>query len=261
MQKRRLLSLLILGLLVSVVSVQFVGVVSGQGLDDVGPPAPSAEQIPFIKSISESYTKWATGNGVDDTLSRFLFALVIGLLVYTVADRIPGLKDEGLGWARFVISAIFAFFGTAYLTSREISTLLVSYSGVGFALGFILPFLVLVFFSYDIATSQDIRNTWVKKSLIRIIWAVFAIYDFSRILTLNPGIAKNIELNGVAPIWAQYLLWGAFIIAVIIIIFTNVVISKLAKGETLNTIQSLRNEAMIVRANRDAHIVEGGAGK
>ncbi len=230
MQKKRLLGLFLLSLVFLATIVQFVHFASAQQSQQ---PDPFSEV--WNSYIKPSLTTWGTGNGLGDGFTRFLFGVIIGLLVYGIADRIPGMDKKELIWARGVIAIIIGFFGTSYISSGELKTLLVSYSALGFTLGFILPFLILVFFSYDIALSTNIKNVWVKRALIRVTWGVFGVFTIYKIIGLaTPSTTLD------SPIF-KGILYVAFMIILGVFIFTNYLMRVLGEGEKLETLHQMAN--------------------
>ena len=231
MQKKRLLSFLILGLLASVIVVQFVGVVSADDVTD------------WIKN--NLITPLGSGSGYGEGFSRFLFGVVIALLVYAVTDKLPGMKEEKLTWARWVIAGIIAYFGTVFLSGTELLVLISSYSALGFTLGIILPFSILIFFSYDLWESPNIKNVWIKVMLMRVIWAVFTGFLVVRIITGGPVVSKT----------AIYAMWAMVVFSIVIFVFTKYIGLKIIKEKDVTTILEAGRTSKLA-ARREKQLAE-----
>lgn len=230
MQKKRWLGIFVLALLLIVVSVQFVEMVSAD---------------PVTEWIGSKLGSWEEGKGFGDGFARVLFGIVIAVLVYSVADRLPGLNKKELSWARWVIAGVVAYFGTAYLIRGELLALIAGYSALGFTLAFIVPFLVLIFFSYDIAMSSGIVNLWVKKLLIRTIWFLFLVFALYRLVIIRTA-------STLIPDWLVIGLWLAVAGALFVMIFTGWMIKKLWKGKKEMTLAEMHNNTDLIKAYEES---------
>ncbi len=179
MQKKSVYGLLLLALLFSTLVISSIEFVSAQSV------------VPdFFKDI---WAQWSQGAGISENYARVMFLIIIGLLIYSVTDKIPGLAGEDKGWMRWVLAGVIAFLSTAYFTQAEIYALLISYSALGITLGMILPFLILVFFSYDImANTNNIRNAWVRNSLVVMLWIVFGVYVVIRLFNTSGAAISDL---------------------------------------------------------------------
>jgi|SRR3989344_610145 len=189
MQKKRLLSFLILGLLASVVAVQFVGVVSGQ--------APTSAD--FFRTIWDS---WKTGGQLPEGFAKFLFSLIIGLLVYSTLDFMPGLKGEQNLVIRTLLAIVVGFLGGAYLLPGEVYAVLLSYSATGFTIGMVFPFLILMLFTWKLLEENPFNNTYLSKIVFLGIWGTWAWYLLNRlsgiygsIFNIFKGSLQGIEVS------------------------------------------------------------------
>lgn len=230
MNKRRVITFLVLGILAFSFVVQFGSLVAAQSSD-----ALSNFFSTSWSSIKESFT---TGKGVGEQFARILYFVIVALLIYSVADRVPGMKGDNRTFVRVIISAIIAFLSVAYLTTADIYALLLSYSALGFALGTILPFFILVVFSYDMLKSQEITNTFVQHLLIWVLWGGFGGWTFYRAFTFN-------ETGGAATGYARPALWLISGLCLLAILFATAFSKAIVKGE----IKGLKEKASTKTAN------------
>jgi hypothetical protein len=215
MKKRGVLGLFVLGLFAIFLMSNFVSAAD-----------PISE---FFSSVfGPIFESWSTGEGAGEGFARFLFGVIIALLVYIVLDSIPGLGDEKFGWARVVLAVIVAYFGTAYLKGAELQSLLLSYSGLGFALGTIFPFLILVMFSYKmIVNNKLIDNDWVKRMLLYVLWGAFLVFIVIRLWDVS-GTTGEGAASG-AIILAHWIMILGIVAGGI---FMGAIIEKVHKSET-----------------------------
>jgi len=239
MQKKRWLGIFVLALLLIVVSVQFVDMVSAD---------------PVTEWISQNIIRpWLSGGGVQDDVARILFGIIIGLLVYSVLDRVPPLSGERKGLIRFIVAIIVAFLSTAYLSASDLSVFLLSYSGLGFALGTILPFLVLTIFSYDIINDKTITNALVQRALVTVLWAAYGLWMVYRLLVDN----------GVSSTYATPAMYIIIFLCFVVVLGAGTIIKYLRKGKVEANIQRFdetQREATAVEQSR-ARSAEGFHGE
>mgnify|MGYP001562207130 CR=1 FL=1 len=104
---------------------------------------------PIFDPIKQMFTDWGEGK-LSINLAKYLLAVLVGLIIYSVLDFFPPLKGTEKGFLRGSIAAIVAFLGIAYLNPGEIYAILASYSALGFVLSAVFPFVILVFFSVQV---------------------------------------------------------------------------------------------------------------
>ena len=109
--------------------------------------APVAQFGPW-DPITDMFTGWTTGD-LSKNVAKYLFTLLIFVIIFSVAGYIPFLGAKGI---RVVFSILVAFLSVAYLAPDEIYVLLASYSALGLTLGTIVPFVILFAFMYGSVT-------------------------------------------------------------------------------------------------------------
>ena len=224
MQKKSLQRLVLFGA-ATVLLISLAGLVSAQD--------------PITAFFKDVWDTWNKGNQVSTGFIKILYTVLIALLVYAVSDNLPGLKGKnGLMWG---VSIIVAFLSTYLFTQGDLYALLLSYSGLGFALGTIVPFLILVFFTYDLAISTSIKNIFVKVWLIRVLWISFGGFVFYKMWDIRASGA--IVLSWHNPV--LYLMFGVTIIA---IIFAGYIIHLLNRGEIEGIIQGADRSSQLAAA-------------
>ena len=190
MDKKRLFGLLI----ASVILVSLVaGVASAQTAWEIisGP-------------IFDFFEKWQAGD-ISNNLSKLIFTVLLTLIIYSVIDRLPFLKGRS-NLFNSAIALIIAFLATAYFTPSDVYTILIAYGALGIVLGSAIPFLILIFFSYQIATDPETKA--FGKIFVKIMWIGFIIFmAYKAIYGLVVEDVKILEMIaylifiGVAIMW------------------------------------------------------------
>ncbi|MBM3206963.1 MAG: hypothetical protein FJZ43_05075, partial [Candidatus Staskawiczbacteria bacterium] len=189
-------------------------------------------QTTFFKDIA---TQWETGS-LDDNTIRFLFAFIVLMLVVTVVGRLPGLNGEGKSWLRWVMAVVVTLLATAYLKIEEIRVALFSYSTLGFVLGGAVPFLLLIFFSYDLLNQRKsgITNKWVAKLFVYILWIGFAFFMLYRIINLS-------GVSGAIPDSLKYAHYILFLLAIFILLFMKSLAKSVTSAQFNATRQNIKS--------------------
>jgi hypothetical protein len=198
----------------------------------------------FFKDI---ITEWESGDLSDMTV-RVLFAFIVLMLVMTVVDRLPGLDGEGKSWLRWTMGIVVALLATAYLQIDELKATLFGYSALGFTMAIAVPFLILLFFTYDLLNSakSGIENAFTRRLFAYIIWVGFAGFILYRIIKFSGGSVSVPE-----PLkYAHYIL---FLVALFILLFMKTFVKKIVRSDFEKNRNTL---AQIYRASEEADILE-----
>ncbi|PIN95566.1 hypothetical protein COU56_01205 [Candidatus Pacearchaeota archaeon CG10_big_fil_rev_8_21_14_0_10_31_9] len=123
------------------------------------------------KPVTDFFASWQSGD-IDLGLAKLLFLILIALVIYSVIETIPFLGKERNVAIKVVITAIVAFFATAYLTPQEIYAIILSYTSLGFVLAALIPFVILVFFSITLAKEHGGGT----KIFLKIVWTAFIFF-------------------------------------------------------------------------------------
>ncbi len=227
MRKERLLGLLFVGLLVMPIMLSTFAMAG-----------------PVDEFFTNVWSTWSSGDGIPENVARILLTFVIFILIYSVSDKLPGLKgaDTGKFWLRVVLSFIVAFLGTAYLAQGELYAILANYSALGFVLGGILPFLIVAFFTFDIANNDDMHD-FPKKMVLYLVWGGYAIFMGIR---AYQGLDNGGSLfSGWTAAYSMSALAG-----VVILFMMGLVISSIRKG-ALEDAQNRSSENTRLAAQRE----------
>ena len=237
MQKKRAFAFFVLGLLSLMFLVQFVEVVSAQT------QGPDAFRDFFRDGWDDIIQSFQTGNGISEQLARIIYFVIVALLVYSVSDRIPGMSGQNKGWVRTIISGIIAFLSVAYLTTADIYALLLSYSALGFALGTIIPFFILLIFSYDTLANSKISNKFIQTLLIWVIWGSFGGWTFYRAFTFDE--------SGDAVAYARPALWLITGLCLVAVLFATAITHAIVSGRIAGDLENFGEKGKRTRAAMD----------
>ncbi len=182
----------------------------------------ASAQSTFFKDIAK---QWESGNLNDNTV-RVLFAFIVLMFVMTLVGRLPGLGGEGKSWLRWVMGVIVTLLATAYLKVEEIRVTLFAYSALGFVIGAAVPFLLLVFFSYDLlnAKKSGISQKWVAKLFVYALWIGFAGFMIYRILSLSGA-------TGSVPDSLKYAHYILLALAVFVLLFMKRLVRRITAAQ------------------------------
>ncbi len=144
--------------------------------------------------------------------SKILIFILVALIIYSITPFIPFLNGEGKG-ANYIaigISAVVAILATFWLTSMEISAILVSYGALGIVLTAIVPFFAILAIT---------KRLYEEKHILfaKFLWAAFILVTLFRLITaedISAGVKwfyLGILLVGLAMLlWEHRLLYFAF---------------------------------------------------
>jgi hypothetical protein len=166
-RKAKLLAFLLLGLLTISLATQLVS--AQETLTDIiGDPI--VDLVDFIGPGGALET-----GKISINLTKYLFIFLVILIIWSILDAIEIIRKDSIKW---FVSIIIGFLAVAYLTPEEIWGLLTSYQALGVTLLFVIPFVVLGFF-----TIQSVRKRKVTGVVLqRYLWLVFAIYISWRLI-------------------------------------------------------------------------------
>ena len=222
----------------------FVGLVSAQGTFTPPPTStiPSSwgifqPVVDFVKSIG---TGWSAGEGYSFGVAKFFILIIIWILIGGILDKFPGLggNQTGKKYMRFFLSFAIAFLASAYFTATELAVIISSYSAMGFVLGGIVPFLIMVFFTTSTVSSinEAKGSAAVQLWTLRGLWAVFGTYFLYRVFSVGGASASD------------FIVWGHWIfvgLSVLVVAF----LPKYIKGAL-----KAQSEAFFEAAERDVEM-------
>jgi hypothetical protein len=195
---KRFGSLLLISLMLSVF---LVGVVSAQSAGDN-----------FFKQVIDGFK---TGDVSDYVLRIFILVIII-ILVLSVSDRIPGLGEDSKAWLRFVIAVVVGILASAFFTVGELKVIIAGYSALAFVLAIGLPFLILVFFTYDLLDGKTgIRKMWARKFFMYLLWGGFGLFLIYRIFTFSTGGAGSVSIPDYVK-YLHYIMLGLVIVGMLV---------------------------------------------
>jgi len=127
--------------------------------------------------VADMFTKWTAGE-LSVNIAKYSFTLLIFLLVISIAAHIPFVKRSII--VRFLFSALVAFLSAAYVTPQEVYMMLISYGAMGMIIGAIIPLIILVFFSIEMA-KEGVGGLLISQ----ITWVGFALFLVVKLISFS----------------------------------------------------------------------------
>lgn len=161
--------------------------------------------------IKDMFSK--TGD-LDMKIAKYLFFFMLLILIFSVLNF---AKFPEKGILQFLIALPVAFLASAYLVPAEILTILQSYETLGIVLSFILPFVILIFFSAMLVSNEKVKQMSMPKIMLEVIlWFFFMVVLGYKIIS---GLAKGeIPLGLNLPI---IIMGAVFLLSFLIFIFNK----------------------------------------
>ena len=129
--------------------------------------------------LSNFFKGWETGD-VDKTIAKYLLWATLLLFITSVLNFI-GFPEKG--FLQFLLGLVSSFLAVAYLTPKEIYTILISWDTLGLTLGVFLPFLILIFTTSMLLSPEKIKNLNVGRVVATIVlWAVWSCFLIYRLV-------------------------------------------------------------------------------
>jgi len=145
----------------------------------------AAEPTDILNPIGNWFTSWEEGENFSANIAKYLFWALVSIVIYSVSSKIPGLETifKGSKWLGWVFSIIIGFLSMAYITPDEVFAMMGSYSALGFVIGGALPFIILIFFTINLASESSNTNA-AKRLSTRLLamgmWTIFTVFLFTR---------------------------------------------------------------------------------
>jgi hypothetical protein len=174
LSKRLLLTLFFVGVIVASLTL-----VVAQAPSDIFDP------------VRDMFASWDSGD-ISPNIAKYLFFILLAAFVWSILDT-SGIVSNGI--VKWIISVIVSFLSVAYLSVTDIWILLTPYSAFGLTLLFVLPTLILVFFTFRIAFIGGASGV-IAQHLIWIIYFVFLVWKFVTGI-INGQITPNASITWV----------------------------------------------------------------
>jgi hypothetical protein len=210
-----LISLVLVSFLPQFVSAQEeqegVFVVLGKAFfGEIGEVFSSVEGVSFFEKIFQ-------GEDFKNNLAFFLLVVIFVLFVYDIMDFLPFFNKN---WMKVVFSMIFGILAFLFFDQTQIEYLLTTYEAVGVTIVAIIPFLVILAFTWKLEKKarEEVKPSYsvINKG----IWTFFGIYLILRWYELG--------FNYENPISIAYLTFG--IVALAMILLQKPIFQKLMKS-------------------------------
>jgi hypothetical protein len=161
-------------------------------------------------------------------LSKFLFFLLIALMVFGVVDLLPIMPDSTITktWIALGISVVVALLAIMNFDVQVINSILVTYDALGITLSVILPFMIIAGLSF-----KFYQQGYALFS--KFIWLVFLVILSVRLLSMDSS--KFIQGWGIA-----YLI--ILILSAILFIWDRRVYRLFSRKEFANKLDVFQNQ-------------------
>jgi hypothetical protein len=182
-------------------------------LDEPATPKTTSGARPGEGIISDFFGNWETGN-LDTNIAKYLFFFMLLMLIFSV---LKFAKFPPNGFLQFLIALPVAFLSSAYLVPAEVLTILQSYEALGIVLSFILPFVILLFFSAMLVSNEKIKHMSMPKIILEVfLWIFFTVVLGYKII--SGIVAGDIPLGLNLPI---IIMGTVFLISCAFVIFNT----------------------------------------
>ena len=205
-----------------------------------------------VNPIGDWFTNWEDTN-MSANVAKYLFWALVSMAVYSVALNIPGLSNlfkEGKEWLGMLFSIIVGFLSMAYITPNEIYAMMVSYSALGFVLGGAIPFIILVAFTFTLATATHgkAKQRLANKAIACTMWAGFLAFI----------VYKTFIAEGSATIKTTPLEWIITIAALLMLIMLGAIFKMFKKQQKEANIEEAKDkiEKSTAKTTADAEAVD-----
>jgi len=127
--------------------------------------------------IQEKLYIWEIGGDYDKNASALImkYLLLFIVIILTYSALTSAEFPEGTT-SRVILSVIVGFMATFMITTKELLTMLTSYSALGVAFGVFLPIVILGFFTMMVAKKMNPTGIFLQK----IAWVIYSAYLFIR---------------------------------------------------------------------------------
>ena len=130
-----------------------------------------SEQIPNTITghsiVGDLFANWGKGN-LDINIAKYLFWIILTLFVFI----------------QFLLGITISFLATAYITPKEVFTILTTYTALGLTLSVIVPFLIIIFFSAMLLSNEKISHMTIAKIMMEVmLWLFFIGFLIYKLIT------------------------------------------------------------------------------
>ena len=210
---RRIFVLVLLGMFLVSFMSGFAGAADG-GVDpagDLGDGVPSDVDVSgALSSLGQKGLDWGQSNlkftsaigGVDE-YKWLLYAILLGMIVYTVISSFFDNSSKYIKWGISIAITAIAMLGIP----RELySALEVQYGAMGSAILAVIPFVVILFFTLKVGSLLIGRLTWGFFTIYMIVMSVLRLISPENIAAGASwpyviGIAAGIAMFWWMPFW------------------------------------------------------------
>lgn len=182
-----------------------------------------------LNPIRDWFAEWEEGTNFSANIAKYLFWALVSMAVFSIGSKIPifsGLFDSGKVWLGALFSITVGFLSMAYITPDEVYAMMTSYSALGFVIGGVIPFIVLITFTFTLATEgiEGSKQRLTNQVVAWIMWLAFVGFMVYKIIVTpeDPSAAAGISL----------LHWAALAVGVGMLIFLGAIFKRFGKMAT-----------------------------
>ncbi len=194
--------------------------------------------------IGDWFTNWEDGKNFSANIAKYLFWALVSMLIYGISEKFPGLDNKE--YIKWPFAIVVGFLSMAYVTPEEIFALMGAYSGMGFVMSMAVPFLILIFFTADIAGKEGSPKERVMYELVVVgMWFAFTVFLLIRAIN--------------APTGSVGLSWILFVIALFLVIAVKPIMGLVKREVAKERIVTIERAGELINANTTTNIKEARA--
>jgi len=129
-------------------------------------------------TIDNLFNKWEGGQ-IDANIAKYTLFGMLALLIFSILNAAKFPKHIGV---QAIIAAPIAFLATAFITPKEVMSILGTYSALGITLSMVLPFMIMLFFSSMLLSYERGRMSVAKIMFSVFTWFLFTIVLLYRLI-------------------------------------------------------------------------------
>jgi len=116
------------------------------------------------------------GTDADSGLSKFLFVILLAMIIYTVISSFFSGSNPFLKWGITISISLLFYIG---IPKGYLEGLLVSYGAMGLTILTVIPFMIMVLFTIRVRNLMIARGTWIFYVLYYFVLVIGKIWETS----------------------------------------------------------------------------------
>jgi hypothetical protein len=199
---------------------------------------------PFQPILDFFTGSWTTGE-VGFELAKYIFLILIFIIIYSASKFLPFFKDKT--GTQLIFSILVAFLAVAYLTPAEIYTMLASYTALGITLGTFIPLAIIFYFTFEIGKHPSPSSVVLQYFL----WLSFGAWlVYKLIVGMQADLLTDIQM---------YIYFGVLALVIIFVVFNKTLRKWMFKGSLDSKVTAAKQDIQRRAAARKLETDEADA--